>query len=252
LNDLSIGINLCTARLGSVANDFLSPILALNISIDFAMCFGLITCLLSFSAAVLLVWLDGKWYRRPKETPIGSYEELRDSEDGLEEYELDYMGKDEHFLVSTFHVNDQTASQQWKGFYRFDARFWILCLSLFLVYGTVVPFNTIHAGFLQHKWYHDDPQTSSQVMAVPDILSAILVPLVGAYVDRFGYRIRILIICGFMISSCHFFLASGQPPQYIPSPIPFLLTLGVAYSMLFTYWSCIPILVNTYNLASGL
>jgi Na+/melibiose symporter-like transporter len=221
---------------------------------DFAMCFGLITCLLSMSTAILLVWLDGKWYQRPNNSVMGTYEEIRDSEDGLQDFELDYMGKEEHLFVSNFDVLDQRPSKtsDWKGFFRFDVRFWILCLSLFLVYGTVVPFNTIHAGFLQKKWYHDDPQTSSQVMAVPDILSAILVPLVGAYVDRFGHRIKILIVCGFMICSSHFFLASGQPPKYIPSPVPFLLVLGLAYSMLFTYWSCIPILVSTYNLASGL
>ncbi|KAF9583345.1 hypothetical protein BGW38_009703 [Lunasporangiospora selenospora] len=39
----------------------------------------------------------------------------------------------------------------------FSLSFWILYAIGFLIVGVSVPFNSIHAGFLQMRWYHDDP-----------------------------------------------------------------------------------------------
>lgn len=52
----------------------------------------------------------------------------------------------------------------------------------------VVPFNTIHAGFLQ-KRFSMEPILSAQIMAIPDTISLIFTPLTGSIVDRLGYRV---------------------------------------------------------------
>lgn len=35
---------------------------------------------------------------------------------------------------------------------------WILLTMACILVGVIVPFNSIHAGFLQMRWYHDDPK----------------------------------------------------------------------------------------------
>jgi len=40
----------------------------------------------------------------------------------------------------------------------YSQSFWVLFLMTFLLVGVQVPFNSIHAGFLQMRWYHNDPQ----------------------------------------------------------------------------------------------
>ncbi|KAI8903264.1 major facilitator superfamily domain-containing protein [Gorgonomyces haynaldii] len=110
------------------------------------------------------------------------------------------------------------------------------------LYATMIPFNTIHAAFLQSKWYPNDPQTAGQIMAIPDTLSALLVPFVGTLVDTFGHRIKWLIASGSIMLTVHLYFAFATPQS--PQPFVFLCLLGIAYSFLITCWSIIPLLVE--------
>jgi len=44
------------------------------------------------------------------------------------------------------------------GMFRYSQSAWVLFVMTFLLVGVQVPFNSIHAGFLQQRWYHNDPQ----------------------------------------------------------------------------------------------
>jgi hypothetical protein len=66
--------------------------------------------------------------------------------------------------------------------------FWIVCLAMMSTYGTVIPFNTIHAMFLQQR-FQMDPVTAGQIMAVPDTISMLITPFTGHLVDRYGRRV---------------------------------------------------------------
>lgn len=48
--------------------------------------------------------------------------------------------------------------QELSGLLDYSQSFWVLFLITFLLVGVQVPFNSIHAGFLQMRWYHNDPQ----------------------------------------------------------------------------------------------
>ncbi|KAJ1533217.1 hypothetical protein HK405_000618, partial [Cladochytrium tenue] len=54
----ALGVNLSVARLGSVLNDFLSPLLGLRVSIPFAIWFGFVTCIVSLLSGLLLNYVD--------------------------------------------------------------------------------------------------------------------------------------------------------------------------------------------------
>lgn len=43
---------------------------------------------------------------------------------------------------------------------------WVLFLMTLMMVGVQVPFNSIHAGFLQMRWYHNDPQKGKLSSAI--------------------------------------------------------------------------------------
>lgn len=85
-------------------------------------------------------------------------------------------------------------------------------------------------------------------MSVPDSLAAVLVPFLGIFVDKYGYRTWFLIFGAACIAGVHLALGAFRPE----SPIPALVVLGTAYAVSSTFWSCIPILVSDEQLATAL
>ncbi|KAJ3300794.1 hypothetical protein HK104_003765 [Borealophlyctis nickersoniae] len=244
----SSGVNLSVARLGSVFNDFLSPHLALAFSVPVAMWFGLLMCIASLIAGLFLMKLDARnegreAYAFPME--LASTSDL--------ETDADDADSDRRHPVRAVHGH-ALVRESLRGIFDFSAfplPFWLLCLIMCLMYATVIPFNTIHAAFLQTKWFKDDPKTAAQVMAVPDTISAILVPLSGLFVDKYGHHTHVLITCGGLMTLVHLYLGTVSPESAAAhgSPIPALAVLGIAYSMLLTIWPCIPAVVDESKLA---
>ncbi|KAG9066131.1 hypothetical protein KI688_001350 [Linnemannia hyalina] len=124
---------------------------------------------------------------------------------------------------------------------------WVFFLMTLLMVGVQVPFNSIHAGFLQMRWYHNDPQKAAQIMTVPDLFSAILVLPVGYFVDHYGQKTWLFMLCGLIIGSSHFVL--GIIP--VPSPVPALVALGIASAIGAIFTSAIPVLVKPHQIATA-
>ncbi|KAF9983024.1 hypothetical protein BGZ75_005522 [Mortierella antarctica] len=124
---------------------------------------------------------------------------------------------------------------------------WVLFGITFLLVGVQVPFNSIHAGFLQMRWYHNDPQKAAQIMTVPDLISALLILPVGYFVDHYGQKSWLFMICGLVIGFSHFVL--GIIP--VASPVPALLALGLASAIGAIFTSAIPALVQSHQIATA-
>jgi F0F1-type ATP synthase assembly protein I len=161
----------------------------------------------------------------------------------------------------------------------YSQSFWVLFVMTFLLIGVQVPFNSIHAGFLQMRWYHDDPQKgrrrlhyisisrmfwrdttynfcssatislllAAQIMTVPDLLSSILVLPVGYFVDHYGQKSWLFMLCGLIIGFSHFVL--GIIP--ISTPVPALMALGIASAIGAIITSAIPTLVKSHQIATA-
>ncbi|KAF8936117.1 hypothetical protein BGZ47_009645 [Haplosporangium gracile] len=134
-----------------------------------------------------------------------------------------------------------------KPVYDYSQSSWVFFLMTLVMVGVQVPFNSIHAGFLQMRWYHNDPQKAAQIMTVPDLLSAILVLPVGYFVDHYGQKSWLFMLCGLIIGSSHFVL--GIIP--IPSPVPALMALGIATAIGAIFTSAIPVLVKPYQIGTA-
>ncbi|KAF9423928.1 hypothetical protein BGZ94_008136 [Podila epigama] len=133
-----------------------------------------------------------------------------------------------------------------KSMLDYSQSFWMLFLMTLLLVGVQVPFNSIHAGFLA-TFYNYDPQRAAQIMTVPDLLSAVLVLPVGYFVDHYGQKSWLFMLCGLIVGFSHTALGIWR----IPSPVPALMTLGVASAIGATITSAIPVLVQSHQIATA-
>jgi MFS family permease len=63
------------------------------------------------------------------------------------------------------------------------------------------------------------------IYSIPDTMSAILVPLCGFFVDKYGYRASLLFTCALVITAVHIILGLTHFDPILP-----LVALGLAYS----------------------
>ena len=209
----ALGMNLAVGRFGSVVNDFVSPYLVSSTrkesdGVILALTAGLIACMLSTLAAFFLVSFDRTQYRtlspRRTQSPV-------------------------------------KAPYRWNMLSKLGGPFWLLCLIMIFSYGTVIPFNTIHATLLQRRLAMD-MVSSARIMAVPDTISMILTPFSGTFVDRVGHRAHILASCSLLLAWVHYALGHANEETWFMPMVP-LLVLGLCYSFLLLIWSTIPLLV---------
>ncbi|KAJ3410766.1 hypothetical protein HDV05_003268 [Chytridiales sp. JEL 0842] len=238
----ALGVNLSVARLGTVLTDFVSPYLALSIgSVPFAAWFGFVSCFISLVAGLVLNVIDAVG------TKPSRWKEWSQSLSSL--CIMLYGGGKPSGRSRRTNVAPPLAASITEGF-NFPLPFWQICLVMCLMYATVVPFNTILSAFLQTRWFPGDPRKSSQVMSIPDFVSAILVPFAGTFVDLFGRRVKVLLVCGLLMTFFHAMMISASVAT-LSSPIPLLLLLGGCYSLLLTFWPCIPVVVTENSLATA-
>lgn len=261
---LALGLNLAIARLGSVANDIVSPVLAVRFSVPVAVWVGTVTCGIAFICSIILGWLDAKLTRESERDSVGgappdvsnyrhlAEEDMADKDsDRMSELPLEAeidpsaqpmpapavaglsrsssvklspVAAEESLLASRHHDQQYTAPQAAQppqshhdevyaasrasfttirlslppspnpgaafhhitripSFSDFPVSFHLLMLVIVFQYATVVPFGTIHSALLQLKWYPNDPEKAGEIMALPDTISALMVPFVGTFVS---------------------------------------------------------------------
>ncbi|KAI8899997.1 major facilitator superfamily domain-containing protein [Globomyces pollinis-pini] len=210
---LALSLNICVGRMGSVLNDLMSPWIANQFNVPSAAWFGFLTCLASFACAIYLAKIESKQPDNHESQTIHGIPLIKDKSKTL-------------FQKSDFSIG-----------------FWLLLGIIICLYATMIPFNTIHAALLEYKFYPGDSVKAAQIMTVPDTIAVIFVPLVGILVDRYGHRAKLLAVCSLLLFIVHLYFYQ-TPKNSGGNPIPILSVMGVAYSMMVTLWSCIPLLVN--------
>ena len=114
---LALGLNLATARLGTVTNNYLNPVLARSFGVVAAVFSGVVTCGGSWLAAFGLVVLDSRNF--PHAVAVGDRISLREIRE-------------------------------------LSGKFWLLLAIIVCIYGVIVPFNIIANKLLMAGWYPGD------------------------------------------------------------------------------------------------
>ncbi len=212
----AMGINLTIARLGSVANDNLSPFLhsvgGLNLALWFGV--GLMTlCLFCVFGMVMIDRYATKKYKSSSD--------------------------DSDLSESGFNM---------RALFQFNLAFWLITVSCLVVYACVLPFNNISNSFLQEK-YGFDKTAAGAIMGIPFIISAVASPFLGGIVDYFGQRATLLTISSIFLGITHSLMAFTSVTPYLTLSI-----LGVSYSIYSSaMWPAVAYVVEkeTLGLAYG-
>lgn len=127
-----MGLNLSISRLGSVINNELSPIVAEAANVSVALWVGVLMCLVSSGSVMLIMWIDMRVKHKHSLLPK---EELQG--DG--------------------YVPDSVSLRDVKDF---RTIFWLLVFGAIVIYGCVIPFNSIASSLLMERDYFKHPPTA--------------------------------------------------------------------------------------------
>ena len=223
-NSFPMGLTLTISRVGSFVNDVLSPRFAgetrdedgfLNATNAFK--WGFYFSIFSLINIIIMVILD---HYKSKE--------LKNRIIPLNNTEIEGVGIN----------NDNSIINLVK---KLNLIFWILSLLILTAYGCLMPFNYMAVGFFTNN-YNISKNLAGTLMGTPFLMGAIFVPLLGAFVDKFGYRAEMVLCSGFFLLSS-FILFNIMNP-YIP-----LMLLGFGYSIFAcVLWPAISIAVVNKNI----
>ena len=142
----ALGMNIAIARLGSVTNSILTPLIVANFGVPAAVWCGTMSCYISTLAVLVLTFILRANHQRMNQN--GQDDEL---EPLINQTVLGSAEK------SSFTSPIMSIS-------KLPYSFWLLCAICISLYGTVVPFNTIASDFLMSKWYPGDTEMAGFVM----------------------------------------------------------------------------------------
>lgn len=156
----ALGMNLCIARLGSVANSMLSPVIAKHFnSVVEAVWFGTITCYCSFFATILLVGIMSK-----SAVPTGFILDHASDNVGENSPLLRAESESSSTEQSAHHISLMCRGGVLYDILQLPSAFWLLCIYCISLYGAVIPFNATASDFLVSRWYHDNIEMAGVVM----------------------------------------------------------------------------------------
>jgi MFS family permease len=168
----AFGLNLSIARLGSVINNLVSPSLANNVSLVFALWFSAILCGASVGCALILYPIDARMDAQLKKSSpklkIGNDENTIVSpllEDDYSGHDINSTRGSSGPSMDSKKTGSEAAPEE-VSFYevkKFTFALWLLVISCVVVYGCVLPFNNIASSLLLERDYFMDPGDECQL-----------------------------------------------------------------------------------------
>lgn len=145
----ALGINLSVARLGSVINNIISPMLAEKFDVTTALWFGSFVCIISLVSVCLLLPIDRKADNQAERTKsfmktINTSASTRDP------------------TLVPAHTKKRPSGGFIQDLRQFGTMFWCLAVSCLVVYGCVIPFNNIASSLLMERNYFKLPPVECQ------------------------------------------------------------------------------------------
>lgn len=125
-----MGLNLSISRLGSVINNELSPIVAEATNVSIALWVGVLMCVVSSVSVLLIVRIN---VRVKQNQSLHAKEDFEDEDD---------------FVPESITLNDVKD---------FRVNIWLLVFSAVVIYGCVIPFNSVASSLLMERDYFKQP-----------------------------------------------------------------------------------------------
>jgi MFS family permease len=194
----AMGINQTIARLGTVGNDNLTPVLAENEGLRFAFLAGLGILLLALIGIVTVISIDSKFQVREQASRSSISQELREVLSNIRP------------ICTKEHL-----------------QYWMLVVMCVVVFAAINPFHNIANSLLQERFGMTEDHAGT-IMSLPFIISCASSPFVGLLLDKFGHRDLMLIVSCGIIALSHLLLAI--PSVQIEASLVFVI-FGIGYCL---------------------
>ncbi len=217
---LAMGLEMATARLGTAAALFASPIIAEYYQLSTPVLIGLIMLIIGFLAFVMYTFMDVKLDKSLKENG----EWVDDKED-------------------VFKISD-------IGFIIKNKGFWLIAILCVLFYSAVFPFLNYAADLMVNKFGVSEKFAG----AIPSLLpfgTIILTPFFGNLYDRKGKGATIMIIGAMLLIFVHALFSIPVLNQQFVA-IVLIIILGVGFSLVpSAMWPSVPKIIPEKQLGSA-
>ena len=215
----AFGCTLTISRIGSVINyDATSLVYDAaegahpNYGLGITLWVGVALVLLSYLAAMSIVFLEAKAESAVQYQQLASQEDSDSKEKGVVPVKPPMRSFSFREFFSDMKVMPRT--------------FWIVCLIITFFYNLVFPWNAISVDFIKSNYGSHPNEWASWRASMVYMVSMIVSPFMGAAVDFFGRR-DYLTIFGTALSIPVFILLSNNAIE----PVIPLLMLGISYSV---------------------
>jgi len=219
---LAFGLVLSFARIGSSVNFAVTPFLA-KVSVPFAVWFGAGTCVISFSACVILAFLDKVGDKRAvnKEQPKDDITFLQT-------------------LLSIFQV------------FRFPLTIWFIYFICVFFYVGVLTFYTVASDIMQKTGYKFSPDIATLFISIPNFVSIVASPTFGFLIDKMGKALYWMLWACFMLIVAHVCFLGNANEWFEIHPIVIMIWLGFGYAMFAaSIWPLLPFIVPAKHLGTA-
>ncbi|EGF82978.1 hypothetical protein BATDEDRAFT_21253 [Batrachochytrium dendrobatidis JAM81] len=171
-------------------------------------------------------------HRRPSQSliqtmPLVVEEEQRESTQGL--------SSPDEYLTSAYHTNDNIASDysMWTEIWYLPLEYWLIVSLMVIYYGSTMALINVLGDELQNiLLFPKNSQQAGWMLAIPDLVSTILVPVCGSIIQYRGRRIFILGVCGMLLVIVHAVLVFAKNTM-VPAAAIYaicLVVLGIVYA----------------------
>mmetsp|Transcript_22965 Transcript_22965/g.35382 ORF Transcript_22965/g.35382 Transcript_22965/m.35382 type:complete len:680 (-) Transcript_22965:30-2069(-) len=182
---LAFGASLSISRLGSVLNNFISPVLANKVSTPSALWVGVMANALSVCISVLIAFVDKNAEEKCDLANIYASSRVASilsdlspasatmDDDANDGFHGRQMSRPELSFEAARHLQRIVDRQSitLSDIFKFGKLFWYLCFSCSVVYGCILPFNNVAQGILLERDYFTIPPTKC-VLTFPDQCSS--------------------------------------------------------------------------------
>uniref|UniRef100_A0A0G4HUD5 Lysosomal dipeptide transporter MFSD1 n=1 Tax=Chromera velia CCMP2878 TaxID=1169474 RepID=A0A0G4HUD5_9ALVE len=221
---MALAFNLCTARAGSVLNDFISPVIAdmFGAPAAFSLGFGLL--IICGGVTILLIRLD-----------IWVENEIARSNPGMVQAPTKHGELKLGLAGLVQHVR------------HLPGLFWIACLVCGTVYASILPFNNVASALLVEEYFKGKKtggvaaarEAAGQTMSLVFASAALLSPIAGVLTDKLGFRTEQCVLSGGLLVGAFTLLLPFSRAAMIP-PEAAMILLGLAYTIFATViWPCV-------------
>lgn len=209
-------IIIAVSRLGSVAAFDTQPDLVDRVGVVFASAVGSGICVLSLTAAVVAAALDK--YADRKDMSLG----------------LNVAG----------HSSSDEVVQLWDVL-KFKMLYWCITICCVSVFVAAFPFMQVVSGPYLHDRFGFLEEHADNIVASVNLTSAILSPLLGLCVDRFGRRPLLLVCSAACLCASHVAFLVFPACYQCNSIIGVYIVMGAGLSVYGSViWPCVPLVVD--------